>query len=104
MPMTPFISGFTVVRNARLLGYPVVESIRSILPIVDEFVVGVGSSDDDTREILMSIGDPKLSVFDSDWDLSRANGGRLLAEKTNEALNRCAGEWCVTLQGDVDGT
>jgi len=98
--MTPFISGFTVVRNARLLGYPVVESIRSILPIVDEFVVGVGNSDDDTREMLMSIGDPKVTLFDSDWDMGHANGGRLLAEKTNEALSKCAGEWCFYLQAD----
>ena len=33
------ISGFTFLRNGQVLGYPFVESIRSILPLVDEFVI-----------------------------------------------------------------
>lgn len=100
MSFPPLVSGFTVVRNARKLGYPVAESIRSILPIVDEFVVGVGQSDDDTRELVASIADSKLRIFDSHWDMSRPGGGRILAEKTNEALDRCRGEWCFYLQAD----
>ena len=32
------ISGFTFLRNGQRLGYPFVASIRSILPLVDEFV------------------------------------------------------------------
>ena len=48
-PRTPMlISGFTVVRNAVLMGYPVVEAIASILPIVDEYIVAVGAGDDTT--------------------------------------------------------
>jgi hypothetical protein len=97
-PMT--ISGVTVIRNARLMGYPVVQAIRSILPIVDEYVVGVGRSDDDTRGIIESIGDPKLRIFDSDWDRSVQRGGQILADKTNEALARCTGDWCFYLQAD----
>jgi glycosyltransferase involved in cell wall biosynthesis len=98
--MAIFISGFTVIRNARILAYPVAESIRSILPLVDEFVIGVGDSDDDTREMIESIGDPKIRIFDSTWDMARPNRGRLLAEKTNEALDRCSGVWCFYLQAD----
>ena len=94
------ISGFTVIRNARKLGYPIIESIRSILPVVDEFIVGVGDGEDDTRAMIASIGDPKLKIFDSVWDLSRPAGGRILAEKTNEALDRCSGRWCFYLQAD----
>jgi hypothetical protein len=30
------------------LDYPIVEAIKSILPICDDFVVAVGNSDDDT--------------------------------------------------------
>jgi hypothetical protein len=96
----PLVSGFTVIRNARRLGYPVLESIRSILPVVDEFVVGVGQSDDDTRAMVASLDDPKLRLFDSHWDMSQPRGGRILAEKTNEALERCRGEWCFYLQAD----
>jgi glycosyltransferase involved in cell wall biosynthesis len=94
------ISGFTVIRNARAMGYPVVEAIRSILPIVDEFVVGVGQSDDDTRALIESIDDPKIRIFDSHWDVGLQSGGKVLAEKTNEALDRCRGEWCFYLQAD----
>ena len=94
------ISGFTVIRNARLMGYPVVQSIRSILPIVDEYVVGIGQSEDDTRALVESIGDPKIRIFDSYWDTSQQQGGTILAEKTNEALDRCRGEWCFYLQAD----
>jgi hypothetical protein len=94
------ISGFTVIRNARIMGYPVVESIRSILPIVDEYVVGVGASDDDTRAIIESIDDRKIRIFDSRWDKPRAGGGSILAEKTNEALAQCRGDWCFYLQAD----
>ena len=93
------VSGFTVIRNARLMGYPIVESISSILPIVDEFVVGVGQSDDDTRAIVESIASPKLRLFDSFWEPTDTSG-LILSEKTNEALERCRGDWCFYLQGD----
>ena len=42
------ISGFTIVRNAVKYNYPAVESILSILPLCDEFIVNVGDSDDET--------------------------------------------------------
>ena len=35
------VSGFTFLRNGQKLGYPFVESIRSVLPIVDEFVIAL---------------------------------------------------------------
>jgi glycosyltransferase involved in cell wall biosynthesis len=93
------VSGFTVIRNARLMGYPIVESITSILPIVDEFIVGVGQSDDDTRQMVASIGSPKVTIFDSFWEPSDTSG-LILSEKTNEALDRCRGDWAFYLQGD----
>lgn len=50
-------SGFTFLRNAQKLGYPFIASIRSILPIVDEFVVALGPSDDDTEQLLFVVLD-----------------------------------------------
>jgi glycosyltransferase involved in cell wall biosynthesis len=94
------ISGFTIIRNAQIMGYPIVPAIRSILPIVDEFIVGVGQSDDGTRALIESIGDPKIRIFDSFWDTSRQSGGVIMAEKTNEALAHCSGDWCFYLQAD----
>ena len=42
------VTGFSFVKNAIIYDYPVVEAIRSILPICDVFVVAVGKSDDET--------------------------------------------------------
>ncbi len=94
------ISGCTVIRNAVLMGYPVVEAIRSILPICDEYIVAVGAGDDDTRALIASIDDPKLRIVDTVWDRSKNRGGHMLAEKTNEALAMCRGMWCFYLQAD----
>ncbi len=46
------VSGFTFVRNAIKYDYPVVEAIKSILPICDEVVVAVGNSEDETLELI----------------------------------------------------
>lgn len=94
------VSGFTVIRNGVLMGYPVLESIRSVLPLVDEMVVGVGQSDDSTREMIAAIGDPKIKIFDAFWDTKKTRGGLILSEKTNEALDRCTHDWCLYIQAD----
>jgi glycosyltransferase involved in cell wall biosynthesis len=94
------VSGFTVVRNAQLMGYPIVESIRSLLPLCDEVVVGVGQSDDNTRSLIESIGDKKIKIFDAFWDTTKTKGGLILSEKTNEALAKCSYDWCFYLQAD----
>lgn len=94
------ISGFSVIRNAELMGYPVIESIKSILPIVDEFVIGVGQSDDRTKEMIQNINDPKIRMFDSFWDTQKTKGGLILSEKTNEALAQCKNDWCFYIQAD----
>jgi hypothetical protein len=44
------VSGFTFLRNGRRPGCPFVASIRSILPLVDEFVIAPGPCDDDTEK------------------------------------------------------
>ena len=54
------ISGFTIVRNAVKFNYPAVESIKSILPICDEFIVNVGDCEDETLELIKSIKLPLL--------------------------------------------
>lgn len=98
--MSVKISGFSIIRNANLMGYPIVESIKSILPIVDEFVIGVGQSEDGTKELIASIGDPKIRIFDSTWDTTKTKGGLILSEKTNEALGQCKNDWCFYIQAD----
>ena len=95
-----FVSGFTIVRNAVRYDYPIVESIRSLLPLVDEMIVAVGDSTDSTREHVLSIDSPKLRIIDTVWDEQLRRGGQVLAQQTNLALDACSGDWCFYLQAD----
>lgn len=92
------ISGFTIARNAVKLQYPIVESIHSILPLCDEFVVNVGESEDATLETIKNIRSDKIKIIQTQWDLSR--GPTVLSEQTNIALSHCAGDWAFYLQSD----
>ncbi len=94
------ISGFSFVRNGLRYGYPVVESLRSLLPLCDELVVAVGNSDDGTREAIAAIGSPKLRILDTVWDDSVQPRWRVLAQQTQIALDACRGDWCIYLQAD----
>ena len=92
------ISGFTIVRNAVTLDYPIVPAIRSILELCDEVVVNVGQSDDDTRDVVAGRGDPRVRIIDSVWDFSHGSGA--LAHETNRAMAACRGAWGVYVQAD----
>ena len=92
------VSGFTIVRNAIKLDFPVEASIRSILPICDEVVVNVGRSEDDTLELIRSIEDPKIRILETDWEMSRRN--TVLGHETHRAMRACAHPWGVYIQAD----
>ena len=94
------VSGFTFCRNAVKYDYPVVESIRSILPIVDEFVVNVGQCEDGTMALIRSLDDSKIKIIESVWDDSLRQGGVIYSQQTNIALARCTGDWAFYLQAD----
>jgi hypothetical protein len=94
------ISGFSFVRNGVLFDYPFLESIRSILPICDEFVVAAGNSDDDSIARIQSLNDPKIEIVETVWDESLRTGGAILAQQTDIALNHTSGDWAFYLQAD----
>jgi len=96
------VSGFTFVRNAIKFDYPVVESIRSVLPVCDEFIVAVGNSEDETRNLVLSIGDPKIRIIDTVWDDTLREGGRVLAIETDKAFDAIASDstWAFYIQAD----
>ena len=94
------ISGFTFVRDAIRLDYPVVESIRSALPIVDEYIVNAGDCTDDTIDIIRDIGDPKIRIIETNWNPERFVDGITYADQTNIALDLCSYPWCLYLQAD----
>ena len=94
------VSGFSICRNAVRFDYPIVEVIRSALPIVDEFVVNVGQSDDGTLDLIRSIGSDKIRIVESFWDDAMKQDGLLFSRQTNTALAHCAGDWALYLQAD----
>ena len=96
------ISGFTIIKNAVLNDYPVVESIKSILPVVDEMVVLIGDCDDDTESLIAEINSNKIRIHHSVWDKSLRKGGEVLAVETNKAFNLIdpASDWAFYIQGD----
>ncbi len=96
------VCGFTIIRNAVKYDYPVVESIRSILPVCDEFLVLVGKSDDGTLELIRNIDSPKIRIEESVWDDSMKEGGKVLAVETNKAFDLITNDfdWVFYLQAD----
>lgn len=95
------VSGFTFIRNAVLLDYPIVAAIQSILPLCDEVVVAVGNSTDDTLTLIQNI-DPKVRIIQTTWDDTLRENGRVLAVETDKALAAINPEadWAIYIQGD----
>jgi glycosyltransferase involved in cell wall biosynthesis len=97
-----FISGFTIIRNAILNDYPIVEAIQSILPVVDEMIVLVGDSTDETEHLIRSISSSKIKIHYSVWDMSLRSGGKVLAVETDKAkaLINPQSDWAFYIQAD----
>jgi glycosyltransferase involved in cell wall biosynthesis len=94
------VSAFTICRNAVQFDYPIVPVIQSALPIVDEFVVNVGQSNDGTLELIRSLGSEKVRIVESVWDDGMKKDGLLFSHETNKALAQCRGDWALYLQAD----
>ena len=97
------VAGFTFIRNAVTYDYPIVEAIRSILPVCDFVVVAVGQSEDATLELIQSIDNPKIRIIETTWDDSLREGGRVLAVETDKAFDAIGiaeADWCFYIQGD----
>lgn len=94
------ISGFTFLRNARSNGYPFIESIKSLLPLVDEYIIAVGRSDDDTREAILAIRSPKIKIVDTVWNEGQADRGFVYGQQKMIAHYNCTGDWAFYLEGD----
>lgn len=95
------VTGISFIRNAFRYDFPIVESLRSLLPLCDEVVVAVGNSDDDTLAVVRAL-DPKIRVIETVWDDSLREGGVVLAKETDKALAAVspATDWIIYLQGD----
>jgi hypothetical protein len=98
------VSGFTFIRNAIKFDYPVVEAIKSILPICDDFIVAVGNSDDNTLGLIQSINEQKIRIIETIWDDSEEmkTGGKVFASETDKAFKAISmySDWAFYIQGD----
>lgn len=98
------VSGFTFLRNGQRLGYPLVASVRSVLPLVDEFVVALGPCDDDTEALLRGIGDPRIRLIPTTWNERLRSDysvkGFVYGQQKSIALFNCTGDWAFYLEAD----
>jgi hypothetical protein len=92
------LSGFTIVRNAIKLDFPIVPAIESVLAVCDEVVVNVGKSEDETRDLVASIKDPRVRILDTVWDFTKKN--EMLGMETARAMAACKGQWGIYIQAD----
>ncbi|MGD9849875.1 MAG: hypothetical protein AB7T38_01275 [Nitrospirales bacterium] len=94
------VSGFTFCKNVVKFDFPVVEAIRSILPLVDEFIVNVGKSEDETLEVIRSLKDERIRIVESVWDETLKSDGQIFGIQQDVALSHCIGDWAFLVQAD----
>ena len=94
------VSAFTFIKNGQILGYPFIESIKSVLSIVDEFVVNVGESEDDTLKLIKSIKSSKIRIIQSKWSDKMNDRGYVYGQQKMIAQFNCSGDWLFYIEGD----
>ncbi len=101
------ISGITFIKNGLTLGYPILESIKSIDPLVDEVIINVGfedkglTQDDGTYDYLRkNLKGEKYIFLKSFWDPEICSSGKILAQQTDIALKAATGNYIQYIQGD----
>lgn len=95
------ISGFTLANDkVAQLYYPYLESIQSILPIVDEFVIALDDKLGDVRAGILSLNSDKIKIVDTTWDTEKYTDGTILAQQTDIAKQHCTGDWLFYIQSD----
>ena len=95
------VCGFTIIRNAIKYDFPIKEAILSIEPLCEVIYVGVGNSEDETRNLIKSISS-KIIIIDTVWDDGLRKGGKVLAVETDKVFKQIPDDfdWCFYIQGD----
>ena len=94
------VSAFTFIKNGQILGYPFLQSIQSVLPIVDEFVVNVGDSEDSTLALIESINNSKIRIIKSKWNDQMKDKGYVYGQQKMIAHFNCCFDWAFYVEGD----
>jgi len=72
------LTGILTIKDGIYLGYPFLEAVLSIMPIVDEFLINDGGSKDGSLEILKKLKKPFLKLSFIKPLGQKANVGRRL--------------------------
>lgn len=96
------VSAFTYVRNGIAMDYPFIEAIKSVLPLVNEFIVVIGDSTDGTRQAVENINDNKIKIVDTIWDDNMRTKGLIFAQQSNIGLDNVSkdADWLFHIQAD----
>jgi len=87
------ITGINMIRNGIENGYPFVESILSVLPLVDEYLMNDGGSTDGTIEVLLRLQEtfPKIKLHQiPDKPMTRWD---CISDVINHFINRARASW-----------
>ncbi len=95
------ISAVLSVRNTIETGYPFMESILSVLPVVDEYLLNDGGSTDGTAECLKRLQETfpdKIRLFNiKDY---RSDRWECVNDQYNHMYSEAKGDWFFEGQGD----
>lgn len=99
------IFGFSLIRNGVQYDFPFVESLKSLQPLVETIYLAVAKSDDSTEAVVADLD--FVQVIPTIWDdKHKAEGGQILSQQTNIALNEARkrhsakDDWGIYLQAD----
>ena len=85
------------------LGFPFEESIRSLIPLVDEFVITVGQSRDETLARVQALAHEypqKIRIIETRWNEKMEQKGFVYAQQKMIAQYSCTSDWVFYLEGD----
>ncbi len=97
----PKFSAYGILKNGIKFDYPFIESINSILPICDEFILNLGDSDDGSEGLAHKAFDgiEKVKIFHRKW-AGKDKGTQFLREESNWAKDQCKNEIALYIQMD----
>lgn len=97
-PLT--LSGIMTIRNAIELGYPFLEAVLGILPMVDEFLIGDGGSTDATLYYIDKLREtfPKVKFYSTIW--SESEHWESFDNALNFLISKAEGTWLWEVQSD----
>jgi hypothetical protein len=103
------ISGFSTIKDFNL--YPFDLAYESILPYVDEFILGIDTASfNDKNKMLLKLFIKKTKFknkiktiffdFNSNTTLGMKVRGRWITDANNKIINECSGDYCFYIQAD----